>query len=65
MAARLARIDDELANAAIANPKALADLSRERAKVQSDLDAAEAAWMKAEEAKAYGLIDEVLYRDKN
>ncbi|HRH19744.1 MAG TPA: ABC-F family ATP-binding cassette domain-containing protein, partial [Brevundimonas sp.] len=52
VAARLARIDDELANAAIANPKALADLSRERAKVQSDLDAAEAAWMKAEEALA-------------
>lgn len=52
VAARLARIDDELANAAIANPKALADLSRERAKVQSDLDAAEAAWMEAEEALA-------------
>ena len=52
VAARLARIDDELANAAIANPKTLADLSRERAKVQSDLDAAEAAWMEAEEALA-------------
>jgi ATP-binding cassette subfamily F protein 3 len=52
VAARLARIDDELANAAVANPKALADLSRERAKVQSELDAAEAAWMQAEEALA-------------
>lgn len=52
LSAQLARIDDELANAAATNPKALADLSRARAKVQADLDAAEAEWMQAEEALA-------------
>lgn len=30
-----------------------------------DRDSDRDYWMKAEEAKAYGLIDEVLYRDKN
>jgi len=48
----LARIDDDLANAAVSNPKALEGLTRARAKTQSDLEAAEAAWMQAEEALA-------------
>jgi len=52
LTADLARIDDDLANAAMSNPKALEGLSRARAKAQSDLDAAEAAWMEAEEALA-------------
>ena len=52
LAADLARIDDDLANAAVSNPKALEGLSRARAKAQADLDAAEAAWMQAEEALA-------------
>lgn len=52
LTAQLASLDDDLANAAATNPKALADLSRTRAKVQSDLDAAEAEWMQAEEALA-------------
>jgi ATP-binding cassette subfamily F protein 3 len=48
----LARIDDDLANAAISNPKALEGLTRARARTQADLEAAEAAWMLAEEALA-------------
>ena len=52
LTAEVARIDDDLANAAISNPKALEGLTRARAKTQADLDAAEAAWMQAEEALA-------------
>ena len=52
LSADLARLDDELANAAVSNPKALEGLSRARAKAQADLDAAEAAWVQAEEALA-------------
>ncbi|OYW95491.1 MAG: glycosyl transferase family 1, partial [Caulobacterales bacterium 32-67-6] len=52
LTAEIARIDDDLANAAVSNPKALEGLTRARAKSQSDLDAAEAAWMQAEEALA-------------
>lgn len=52
LTAEIARIDDDLANAAVSNPKALEGLTRARAKTQSDLDAAEAAWLEAEEALA-------------
>ena len=52
LTAELARIDDDMANAAVSNPKALEGLSRARAKTQSDLDAAETAWVAAEEALA-------------
>ena len=52
LTAEIARIDDDLANAAVANPKALEGLTRARAKTQGDLDAAETAWMQAEEALA-------------
>jgi len=52
LTAEVARIDDDLANAAISNPKALEGLTRARARTQSDLEAAEAAWMQAEEALA-------------
>ena len=52
LTSELARLDDDLANAAISNPKALEGLTRARAKTQADLDAAEAAWMQAEEALA-------------
>jgi len=52
LSADLARLDDELANAAVTNPKALEGLSRARAKAQADLDAAEATWVQAEEALA-------------
>ena len=52
LTAEIARIDDDLANAAVANPKALEGLTRARAKAEADLDAAEAAWMAAEEALA-------------
>jgi ATP-binding cassette subfamily F protein 3 len=52
LTAEVARIDDDLANAAISNPRALEGLTRARAKTQSDLDAAEATWMAAEEALA-------------
>ena len=41
-----------LANAAVSNPKALEGLTRARAKTQTDLEAAEAAWVEAEEALA-------------
>jgi len=52
LTAEIARIDDDLANAAVSNPKALEGLTRARAKTQIDLDAAEAAWMTAEETLA-------------
>src|SRR5690606_2517156 len=52
LTSEIARIDDDMANAAVSNPKALEGLTRARAKTQSDLDAAEAAWMTAEEALA-------------
>ena len=52
LTAEIARIDDDLANAAVNNPKALEGLTRSRAKSQSDLDAAEQAWVAAEEALA-------------
>lgn len=49
---QLARIDDDLANAAVSDPSRLEGLTRARAKAQSDLDAAEAEWLGAEEALA-------------
>lgn len=49
---RLARIDADLARAAVVDPGKLADLGRARASAQSELDAAEAEWMAAEEALA-------------
>ncbi|WP_374274608.1 ABC-F family ATP-binding cassette domain-containing protein [Brevundimonas sp.] len=52
LTAEIARIDDDLANASVSNPGALEGLTRARAKTQSDLDAAEAQWMAAEEALA-------------
>jgi len=52
LTAEIARIDDDMANASVNNPKALEGLSRARAKTQTDLDAAEAAWVAAEEALA-------------
>ena len=52
LTAEIARIDDDLANAAVSNPKALEGLTRARAKTQSDLDGAEQAWVSAEEALA-------------
>src|SRR3989344_5634010 len=45
LTADLARLDDELANAAVHDPKKLEGLTRARARTQADLDAAEAAWM--------------------
>jgi len=52
LTAELARIDDDLAEAAVSNPKALEGLTRARAKTQADLDTAEAQWLEAEEALA-------------
>jgi ATP-binding cassette subfamily F protein 3 len=52
LTAEIARIDDDMANASVSNPKALEGLTRARAKTQSDLDAAEQAWIAAEEALA-------------
>jgi ATP-binding cassette subfamily F protein 3 len=52
LTADVARIDDDLANAAVSDPKKLEGLTRARAKTQSDLEAAEAAWLAAEEALA-------------
>ena len=52
LAADLARLDDDLANAAVSDPKKLEGLTRARARTQADLDAAEQAWMEAEEALA-------------
>ena len=46
------RIDDDLANAAVNDPKKLEGLTRARAKTQAELDAAETAWIAAEEALA-------------
>lgn len=50
LAADVARLDDDLANAAVSDPKKLEGLTRARAKAQADLEAAEAAWVAAEEA---------------
>jgi ATP-binding cassette subfamily F protein 3 len=53
LTADLARIDADLAAAAAANDsKKLESLGRARAKTQADLDAAETAWIAAEEALA-------------
>jgi ATP-binding cassette subfamily F protein 3 len=52
LTAEIARIDDDLANAAVNNPKALEGLTRARGKTQTDLDTAEQAWVSAEEALA-------------
>jgi ATP-binding cassette subfamily F protein 3 len=52
LTAEIAGIDDDLANAAVNNPKALEGLTRARAKTQADLETAEAAWLEAEEALA-------------
>ncbi|WP_374596727.1 ABC-F family ATP-binding cassette domain-containing protein [Brevundimonas sp.] len=52
LTAEIARIDDDMANASVSNPKALEGLSRARATTQADLDAAEQAWIAAEEALA-------------
>ncbi|MEC8533953.1 MAG: ATP-binding cassette domain-containing protein, partial [Pseudomonadota bacterium] len=53
LTADLARIDTDLAAAAAANDsKKLESLGRARAKTQADLDAAETAWIAAEEALA-------------
>ncbi len=52
LTADVARIDDDLANAAVSDPKKLEGLTRARAKAQSELEAAEAAWLAAEEALA-------------
>jgi ATP-binding cassette subfamily F protein 3 len=50
LTSELARLDDDISNASVSNPRALEGLTRSRSKSQSDLDAAEAAWMAAEEA---------------
>ena len=52
LTAEIARIDDDIANASVSNPKAIEGLTRARAKTQSDLDAAEQTWISAEEALA-------------
>jgi len=52
LTADLARLDDDLANAAVNDPKKLEGLTRARAKAQSDLDQAETDWIAAEEALA-------------
>ena len=52
LTADVALIDDDLANAAVSDPKKLEGLTRARAKAQSELEAAEAAWLAAEEALA-------------
>ncbi|MFW2342000.1 ABC-F family ATP-binding cassette domain-containing protein [Brevundimonas sp.] len=52
LTAEIARIDDDMANASVNNPKALEGLTRARAKTQTALDEAEAAWIQAEEALA-------------
>lgn len=52
LTAEIARIDDDIANASVSNPKAIEGLTRARAKTQTDMEAAEAAWMAAEEALA-------------
>ncbi|HEY4585073.1 MAG TPA: ATP-binding cassette domain-containing protein, partial [Brevundimonas sp.] len=52
LTADLARLDDDLANAAVNDPKKLEGLTRARAKAQADLDQAETDWIAAEEALA-------------
>lgn len=52
LTADLARLDDDLANAAVKDPKKLEGLTRARAKTQAELDQAEADWIAAEEALA-------------
>ncbi|HRL05582.1 MAG TPA: ABC transporter ATP-binding protein, partial [Brevundimonas diminuta] len=52
LTADLARLDDDLANAAVNDPKKLEGLTRARAKAQTDLDQAEVDWIAAEEALA-------------
>ena len=52
LTADLARLDDDLANAAVNDPKKLEGLTRSRAKTQADLDQAEVDWIAAEEALA-------------
>jgi len=52
LTAELARIDDDMANASVNDPKSLEGLTRARARTQADLDDAEAAWLAAEEALA-------------
>ena len=52
LTAGIARINDDMANASVSNPKALEGLTPARAKTQADLDAAEAASVAAEEALA-------------
>ena len=52
LTADLARLDDDLANAAVKEPKKLEGLTRARAKTQAELDQAEADWIAAEEALA-------------
>jgi ATP-binding cassette subfamily F protein 3 len=52
LTAQLTRLDDDLADAALNDPRRLESLSRARAQAQLDLDAAEQAWMEAEEALA-------------
>lgn len=52
LTAELARLDDDIANASVVNPKALEGLTRSRAKTQSELETAETAWIAAEEALA-------------
>ena len=52
LTAEVARIDDDMANASVSNPKALEGLTRARAQTQADLESAEVAWVAAEEALA-------------
>ena len=52
LTAELARIDDDMANASVSDPKSLEGLTRARSKTQTALDEAEAAWIEAEEALA-------------
>jgi len=52
LTAEIARIDDDMATASVSNPKALEGLTRARAKTETELAAAEAAWVAAEEALA-------------
>ena len=50
LTADLSRLDDDLAEASVNAPHKLEGLTRARARAQSDLDAAEAEWLAAEEA---------------
>lgn len=49
---QLARIDDDLAEASVNDPSKLEGLTRARARAQTALDEAEAAWLAAEETLA-------------